>query len=283
MVILKNDTLCARIQLRGAELKSLTRGDTEYIWPGDEAIWASSAPLVFPICSAMKDDSYYYEGKKYAMQKHGYARFCTFKVETQTESCATFLLCSDEESRKYYPFDYELRITYRLEENTLFIGYNVKNCSKTDMYFSIGAHTGYFCPEGVEQYDLLLPEKESLVNTLLQGDLLGYQTQTITENSDRFALTYDYFEKDPLTFEHLKAREVVLKNRVNGRAVKVCFPGFDTFLIWTKPGAPFVCLEPWCGITDRTDTTQDITVKEKIQTLAPGAVFTREHSMEIVK
>lgn len=283
MVILKNNILCAKIQLRGAELKSLTRGDAEYIWPGDKAIWASSAPLVFPICSAMKDNSYYFDGTKYEMQKHGYARFCTFRIETQSKTTATFLLRSDEESRKVYPFDYELRITYRLEENKLFIGYNVKNCSDGNMYFSIGAHTGYFCPEGVEQYDLILPEKESLENTLLQGDLLSYQTQPITENCDRLALKYQYFEKDPLTFENMKAREVTLKNRVTGREIKVCFPGFDTFLIWTIPGAPFVCLEPWCGITDRIDTNQDITTKEKIQVLAPGDVFTREHAIEIVK
>ena len=80
------------------------------------------------------------------------------------------------------------------------------------------------------------------------------------------------------------AAPMVLGRRglLSGRRA-VCFPGFDTFLIWTIPGASFVCLEPWCGITDRIDTNQDITTKEKIQVLAPGDVFTREHAIEIVK
>ena len=113
-----NEYITARFKELGAELKSLTCDDIEYIWPGDEKIWPYSAPLLFPMCSGLIDNEYCFNGKMYPMQKHGYARFCRFKVETLQEEKVTFLLSSDEESRKCYPFDYELRVIYSLEEKS---------------------------------------------------------------------------------------------------------------------------------------------------------------------
>ena len=103
MVTIKNEILTAKFQERGAELKSLVFNDTEYIWPGDPSVWQSSAPLMFPICGGLVDDEYELDGKRYSLQKHGYARFCIFQVECLGESSVTFLLRSDEESRNTTP------------------------------------------------------------------------------------------------------------------------------------------------------------------------------------
>lgn len=283
MVTIKNEILTARFQEQGAELKSLVFNDTEYIWPGDPSVWQGSAPLMFPICGGLVDDEYELDGKRYSLQKHGYARFCIFQVECLEESRVTFLLCSDEESRRCYPFDYELRVTYTLEEKTLRVRYDVKNLSPDTMYFSIGAHEGYFCPEGIEEYDVILPVPETLDSTVLEGNYLGYVKTRVLENSDTLALKYDYFAVDALVFMDMKAKSAVLKNRKTGRAVRVCFDGFDYFQLWTKPGAPYICLEPWCGIADRTDTDQNFKTKEGILQLPASESLSREHTIEILK
>ena len=161
MITIKNEHITASFAKLGAELKSFKFKGKEYIWPGSEESWKGSAPILFPICSGLKDDTYFLEGEKYQLQKHGYARFCEFEVENLQDASVTFLLKSNDESKKVYPFDYELRIIYSLTENGLKVDYDVKNLTDKTMYFSIGAHEGYLCPEGIEEYDIILPEKET--------------------------------------------------------------------------------------------------------------------------
>ena len=282
MVQIQKGGLAASFHEKGAELKNLCLDGTEYIWPGDPQIWAGSAPLMFPICSGLLDDEYCLDGKTYSMQKHGYARFFDFQVENMGEDTVTFLLCSDEESRKQYPFDYELRITYTLSEKALNVRYEVKNLSPDTMYFSIGAHEGYYCPEGVEEYDVILPEPETLDSSVLEGSVLGCNKIRVLENGDTLPLKYDYFQVDALVFENIKARSAVLRNRNTGRAVRVSFPGFDYFLLWTKPGANYICMEPWCGIADRVDADKNLKTKKGILTVAAGKNLVREHTIEIL-
>jgi len=196
MITITNGLLTAKFQEKGAELKSLVYNGTEYIWPGDERIWAGSSPLLFPICSGLINDTYYLDGKAYQLQKHGYARFCNFTVEAHSESTVTFTHGSDAETKKCYPFDYVLRVTYRLEGKKLQVRYEVENKSADTMYFSIGSHEGYYCPEGIEEYDVILPEPETLESSVLEGPILGNNKIQVLENSDTLALKYDYFTED---------------------------------------------------------------------------------------
>ena len=282
MITLKNEFITAKFNKKGAELKSLVCGEKEYIWPGDENVWASSAPLLFPICGGLKDDEYYFGGEKYEMKRHGFVRFFDFEVEKADESSVTFLLRSDEETREQYPFDYELRVSYALENKSLKVYYNVKNCSDGKMYFSIGSHEGYYCPEGIEAYDVLLPQKETLEATVVEGPVLSHKTEKIIENNDVIHLKNEYFSVDALVFKDMKARSVVLKHRNSERAIKLSFEGCDYFLIWTKVGAPYVCLEPWCGISDSVDTDKKLETKEGIMSLSKNSTFEVTHIIEVL-
>ncbi len=283
MIIIKNEHATASFNTLGAELKSFNFNGVEYIWPGSEKSWKGSAPILFPICSGLKDDTYYLNGEKYVLQKHGYARFCEFEVEKQMDDSVVFLLRSDEKSKKVFPFDYELRIIYTLTENGLKVDYKVDNLSNDTMYFSIGAHEGYFCPEGIEEYDIVLPEKETLYTSVLDGNVLSEEKELVIENSDTLSLKYDYFKVDALVFKEIKARSVVLKHKNNNRAIKVNFDGFDYLLLWTIPKENYICIEPWCGITDSVNTNQDFATKEGIQKIEKNGTYSCTHSFEILR
>ena len=283
MVTIKNEYITAKINELGAELKSLVFGETEYIWEGRSEVWAGSCPLLFPICSGLKEDKYTFNGKEYTLQKHGYARFKTFEVESMTESSVVFLHKSDIDTKQSFPFDYELRVIYTLAEKTLKIDYAVKNLTDGTMYFSIGSHEGYYTPEGIEDYDVIFPQNETLNAYVLYGNLLSNQQLPIIKDSRVLPLYDKYFTVDALVFKDLKSRTATLRNRKTGKAVKVDFPDDKYFLLWHKPNSPYICLEPWSGISDIVGSSYDITEKEGIIPLEGKSEYNHTHSVTIIE
>lgn len=283
MVTLKNEFIDLKISEKGAELKSLVYNETEYIWCGKPEVWNYSCPLLFPICGGLKEDKYILNGKEYALEKHGYARFKMFEVENQAVDKAVFLHRSDEGTKKQFPFDYELRITYTLTQKIIIIEYSVKNLSDNAMYFSIGSHEGYYTPEGIEDYDVVFPEKETLSAYVLYGNLLSNQQIPIIKEQSILPLYDKYFTVDALVFKDLKSRSATLRNRKTGRAVRVDFPDDKYFLLWHKPNSPYICLEPWSGISDIIGSSYDIQTKEGIISLDARKEYKHTHSISIVE
>lgn len=283
MITIKNEFLTASFNQVGAELKSLVYNDTEYIWEGKSEIWSGSCPLLFPICSGLKDDKYILNGKEYTLQKHGFARFKTFEIESQTDSSVVFLHKSDEETKQCFPFDYELRVIYTLSEKTLKIDYSVKNLTDDTMYFSIGSHEGYYTPEGIEDYDVIFPQKETLNTYVLYGNLLSNQHLPIIKESNVLPLYDKYFTVDALVFKDLKSKSATLRNRKTGKAVRVDFPDDKYFVLWHKSSSPYICLEPWSGISDIVGSSYDITEKEGIISLESRSEYNHTHSVTVVE
>lgn len=283
MITLKNEFLTATFNEVGAELKSLVFGGREYIWEGRSEVWAGSCPLLFPICGGLKDDKYTFNGKEYTLKKHGYARFTTFEIENKTDSSVVFLHKSDIDTKKSFPFDYELRVIYTLTDKTVKIDYSVKNLTDGTMYFSIGSHEGYYTPEGIEDYDVIFPQNETLGAYALYGNLLSNQQLPILKDSNILPLYDKYFTVDALIFKDLKSKSATLRNRKTGKAVRVDFPDADYFLLWHKPNSPFMCLEPWSGIPDIVGSSYDITEKEGIIPLKSGAEYKSSHTLNIVE
>lgn len=282
MITISNEYLKASISEIGAELKSLKMDDKEYIWTGDPAIWKSSCPLLFPVCGGMKGDKYTYKGKEYPMTRHGFVRTLPFEVESVADTQAVFLHRSDEKTKQMYPFDYELRVRYTLSERSVKIEYLVKNLGSETMYFSIGSHEGYFTPEGVEDYDVVFPQNETLNSQILCGVLVSNQQMPIIREQNYLPIYEKYFMIDTLVFKDLKSRSATLRNRKTGRAIRVDFPDAKYFMVWHKPGAPYLCLEPWNGIGDSLDCSGRIEEKEGINTLPAGQEYKNTHSITIV-
>lgn len=280
-VTISNKYITATLSTKGAELISLKKDGKENIWEADPAVWASHAPLAFPICGGLKDDKFIFEGKEYILEKHGYGRHVEFEIESADAESATFLLVSNEESHKVYPFDYELRITYTLDNSKINVEYKIKNTSKGDMYFSIGGHEGYACPEGIEEYTVVFEQPEDLISNILNGNLLEYNTRNLGTNTTELALKEEYFDIDAQVFLNLKSKKVMLRHNKTGNVRTIDFNGFDYLLLWTKPGAKYICIEPWCGCQDFMDSDYDITKKRGIIKLGKDEVCTKIHSIEV--
>lgn len=279
MVKLKNEFIKVEIDEKGAEMRKVTVNGEERLWNGDPAFWTGTAPVLFPICGGLPDDKFTFKGKEYTLNKHGFAKVSVFEVEKITDTSAVFLLRSSKETLEKYPWDFELRITYTLRDTAIKIVYDVTNKSGETMYMSIGSHEAYACPEGIEDYDVIFEKKETLNAYDLDGNLTASTVTPIIMDTDTLPLYYKYFAIDALVFKNLKSRFATLRNRKTGKSVSVSFPDCDYFLLWTKPNAGYICLEPWTGIQPAVGSGYDITEKEGISSVKAGDTKTVTHTL----
>ena len=283
MISIDNGILTAKFNEIGAELKSLTCNGKEYVWKGEKESWNKSCPILFPICSGLKNDTYTFKGVNYNLSKHGYVKELPFTVEENTNSSIVFLHKSNDLTKAKFPFDYELRIIYTLSEKTIKIDYCVKNKSNETMYFNIGSHEGYSTPEGIENYEIVFPEKVTLNSSLLEDNLLSNETVRVLENGDTFSLNETYFDENTLIFKNINLKSMILKNKLNDRAIKIDCDGSPHLIIWHVLNAKFICLELWNGIPDTVGSSYDITEKESIIPLLANAEYKTTHSITVIK
>lgn len=281
IAVIENEYIKVEISTLGAEIHSVKKEGKEKIWQGDPSVWDRHAPLLFPICGGLKNDEYIYEGKTYKLSKHGFARDSEFLLESKEDEKAVFLLKSNQETLKVFPFEHELRVIYSLEKSKVNVEYNIKNLSKKDMYCSIGAHEAYACPGGIEKYSILFEQNEDLNSMKIEGVLLSKETICVGKNTNEIKLSYKYFvpEIDTLVFSNLKSKKAWVKNNETGEKIEIEYDGFDYLGIWTKQNAEYICFEPWCGLPDLTDAHGDITKKEGIMKIPSEQTMIKTHSI----
>ncbi len=280
VIEIKNEKLTVGIDTFGSELMYINSKDTEFLWNGDANVWSYRAPVLFPICGGLKEDTYIYNGEKYNLEKHGFAKKAEFEGKLLSDSKAEFVLKPDENIRKSYPFDFVFKIVFEVIGNTLKVTNIVENLTDGNMYFSIGAHEGYSCPEGIEEYDVIFDENQTLDRFTLEGGLLSYNSVRVLEDNNVLPLKYEYFTKDALVFKDVKFKNVTLKHRSSSKKIVLKFDNAEYFLIWTKPNANYVCLEPWCGLPDLVGSVYEIEKKKGIVELTSGEIFTDVHTIE---
>ena len=279
---LSNGILEATVSTRGAELTDLKKEGRAVLWEGDPAVWGFHAPILFPICGGLKGGAFIYRGKEYALQKHGFARYAEFKLEEQSDTKAVFLLRESPETLQQYPFAFAFRVIYTLVGSELQVDYCVRNPSaEEDLLFSVGAHEAYACPEGIGEYSVLFDLPETLDGVSLTDGLLGRKTENLGENVRELPLRDELFADDALVFLGLRSRKVQLVHRKTQRRVALDFAGHDAFLLWTKPGAKYICLEPWCGYPDTVDADRLLEHKGGIIRLTPGSALTKTHRITL--
>lgn len=279
---ISNSNLTVQIKHLGAELFSIKSvQNKEYIWEGNPTFWGKHSPILFPIVGSLKNNTYLHNGKQFELNRHGFAREMEFELIKKTEESATFSLLSTIETKKLYPFDFELQICYSLKENKLNIDYKVINKNNLIMPFAIGAHPAFALLGNFEEYSLQFQQDETLKYNLLEEGLISNNTNELQLENGQLSLNYQLFEKDALVFKTLKSKSITILKNANP-LLKVNYTDFPNLGIWTVVNAPFLCIEPWFGYSDTLNQYDDFSKKEGIQLLEKRKTFESNYSIEIL-
>lgn len=270
----------ASINPVGAELSSLKVNGIEYLWQGDEQYWSGRAPILFPIVGALKNDFMTYQGQRHEMAKHGIARHATFECMATTPDSVSLRLQADATSLRQYPWNFELIAHFTLSDSGLAIRYEVINTDEKPMLFTIGSHPAFALnisgPAELEHYTVTIVQSEPLQRyDLHDSGLLDTQAKPY---GTVIPLSEHIFDHDALVFRDISASSIELSHK--GQTMLTVDTGGAPHLgIWAKPGAPFVCIEPWLGTCDFTDSDNQFENKPDLTTLAPGQTY--EHGIVI--
>lgn len=287
---LKSKEAEVKVLQEGAMLTSLIKDDIEYLWQGDKEHWAGQAPVCFPIVGVLPNGEGTAFGKKCKMSRHGVARINPFEVKEQCENSITFIQKSNESTKASFPFDYELEIKYTLIGSTVTNEYRIKNTGNEDMPFVIGGHPAFNCPltndEKFEDYKVvfdkvmskkvLRPDHETgLVDISKRYDIL--------KNNDTINMVHDLFEEnDAMIFDNIESKCATLIGKAN-KGIKIEYQDMNNLLIWSACNkANFVALEPWTGISNCSDETDEIESKRGMTILQPNSEATFKFKITMI-
>ena len=285
MIQIENDHLVVRINEKGAELQSVQLNALEYLWQADPNYWGKHAPVLFPIIGELKDGKYIFENKEYHLPRHGFARDKMFEATQTSSSSAIFTLHNNADTLAVYPFQFIFQVQYEIKEYTLYCSYIVQNINDGDLYFSVGGHPAFRVPLNeklqYEDYTLAFNKDTSLKRFLLNNGLTDDKTEIVVLDDKKLHLKSSLFYDDAIVLKHISSDQIKLYSDKDPHGLTFRFEGFPYFGIWAAKDAPFVCLEPWCGIADNIHHDYQLKNKEGINQLAAGAKWKRTWSVEL--
>ena len=289
MTILSNGELRVEVSAHGAELQSIRKGETEYLWQGDPAFWGRRSPVLFPIVGSVWESRYRVAGAVYQMGQHGFARDMDFTLVNASETEVRYRLESSVQTKEKYPYDFCLEIAYRLRGRCLDVIWEVTNPSAEDIYFQIGAHPAFYYPD----YDPQTSGRGHFTFDRSEGlECIRIKEKGCVDAETKWPLELCEgvlkLEKD--TFDAIDT--IMLQDSQVGRVNMFREDGspwlslsFDAPVvgIWSPPGkiAPFICIEPWYGCCDRAGFEGDYREKDWMNRLASGEKFESVYTIEI--
>ena len=276
----------AAVDSAGAQLMSLTLDGGEYLWQRDERFWPRCAPVLFPIVGNIRNDRADSAQGEIKVGRHGLARNYEHDLIARGDDSLTYELVSSDDTRAKYPYDFCLRMTYRIVDDALEQEFYVENTGDVTLPFVVGGHPAFNVPAPGDDADfsaycLKFAKAWSYTSPTIitETGLLDWQDRfELLDDSDTLPLTHELFDVDTLTFEDVPERTVTLTGPA-GHGMRVDFDGFDYLGVWSAPNAPFVALEPWCGTATRTDEDDVFEHKQGMMFLAPGESVTKTFVM----
>ena len=272
----------------GGELISIKKDGKEYLHDGKE-FWNRHAPILFPIVGMIKDNKTKILENTYEMKQHGFARDMEFEEVLKSENEVKYLFKYNEETLKRYPFKFELNIIYKIDnlENSISTIYEVKNIDDKEIIFGLGAHPAFKCDYSSGDYYLKFEkehEDENIVIKQLTEGLINNKeidTKSIIKNNI-IELKKDIFDKDAIIMTNINSSKIKLINKKENKEVlEFDFTGFPYLAIWSKKGAPFVCIEPWFNTADKIDSNGIFEEKEDLIELKPEKIFRCEYKVKL--
>lgn len=286
---IENEFLQVKINDHGAELCSIfdKEKNREALWQADPAYWKRYAPVLFPNVGRYYEDTFRVHGKEYTSGQHGFARDSEFVCTDITENSVTYVLKSSEETLKNYPFVFEFRVTHVLEGRNVRVCWAVRNCGEETMYFTIGGHPAFNVPAGgagkQSDYSLRFEGLEKLTYLLVEpglGTVKADEAHTLELTDGCCRIDAHMFDRDALVVDNQIEKAEILMPDGTPYIALTC-KGFPNFGIWSVPGAPYVCLEPWAGRSDNTGFRGELSEKENVNHAAPGETFEKEYTITV--
>lgn len=274
---------------QGAELISIQFNGKEMLFQGEKVLdkdgnpfWKRQAPILFPIVGQIKNGKTIIEGNNYEMSQHGFARDMEFEEISKTQNKHEYILKYNAETLKKYPYKFELKVIYEVIENTLNVTYQVQNIDDKTIYFGLGGHPAFNCDYSNGEYEIAFIEKEENIEFLkLKDGLIDTEKSENILNNNKIQLNENTFENDAIIMKNIKSNKVILQNnKTNKKILEFDFTGFPYLAIWSKRGAPFVCIEPWQNTADRIDSNGIFKEKENINILKPQNKFKCKFSVK---
>ena len=284
---IRNESLTLEIDAHGAEMKSLIYNCSgqEYLWCGDAAYWGRTSPVLFPLVGNYREKQSCFDGKWYSLSQHGFARDMDFELVSEKGDEIWFALEDSPETLEKYPFGFRLELGYRLQGRAVEVLWKVTNKNDREMYFSIGGHPAFNCPlrEGEKQTDYRIgfDTCEPLTASVLdENGTVSERTKVLELTDGMLQITDSLFDEDALIVEHDQAHKIALYTPEGEKYLEVRFEA-PLFGIWSPAGkhAPFVCIEPWYGRSDRADFGQKLEEREWGNVLKAGEIFTAAYQI----
>ncbi len=285
---ISNQYLELVVSSHGAEKQSLInkKNNINYLRDVDN-YWNRHAPLLFPIVGKLRDLKTFINNKEYSMNQHGFLRDQEFELYSKEESKLVLVNKFSKETLEKYPFEYKVFVTYTLEDKCVKTEFKVVNEDYQVIPFNYGGHPGFRCPlypnESFEDYTVIFEETENFDAPRVKAEngTLDFDNTIRYENIKNLQLNYKYFEIDAIVIPQVKSQSVKLVNKEN-KGIKFDFNGFPSLAIWTKPNAPFVCLEPWIGYADKYNSNYQFIEKDNMQFLNPKEEFKVSYDITIL-
>lgn len=274
----------ACIKYQGAELCSLIgpAGD-EVIWQAGPE-WPRHAPILFPIVGRLAGDRLRHLGQDYPLTQHGFARDRRFAVIEQAADVVRLELVDDAATRARYPFEFRLEIEYRVATGLLEIVFRVENPGSKPLGAAIGAHPAFVWPlaRGIAKsaHRLEFSATESGAIRRLRKGLLDPAPIASPIDGKVLPLDEALFAADAIILPRVASRHVIF-SAPEAEPLGVAWTGFTSLGLWTKPGASFLCIEPWFGTASPLDFDGEFLDKPDLLLLPPGDAVQFSHSIGV--
>lgn len=275
LVEIASSDLTAAINPFGAELTHLRdRQRRELMSAADPAFWPHYAPILFPVIGVTNGGVIRVDGREYQMPKHGFARHSTFDLVRRERDRAVFRLNDSEATRAHYPFVFRLEVDFSLYQTKLTVEARISNRGETPMPAQFGFHPALAWPQPFgelrEDHQIIFDtdEPEQLLRIAADG-LIAPEKRDNPLEGRRLRLADGLFTDDALVWDPVHSQQVRY-GAGQGPSIRLAFPDTPRLGIWTKPGASFICIEPWHGLADPQGFTGELRDKPGGFIVQPG-------------
>lgn len=288
METLRNDLLQVSVSAHGAEVQSIKDAQGhEYLWQGDSKFWGRRSPILFPIVCGLWKGEYRTEGETYHLGRHGFARDMDFTLVRQNPNALTYVLSSNDDTLRQYPYNFLLSVSYRLEGNALHVIWHVHNTDNKEIHFQIGAHPAFNLPglkAGEAPHGRMRFDNEGRIERIYgntEGCIVSDRYELPTQEG-LWTFDEETFKDDAVIIDQCQVHSIALLDAEDKTAVTVDFKA-PCVGLWMPYGkhAPFVCIEPWYGVHDHVGYKGKFRDKYLMNHLQPGASFMTEYVIRI--